>query len=94
MRIEEATGRTPKALESAPTIRLAILQEVLTAYNMLASRRTIGMAANPIQLSEIKAYIDIYGPPSIAVDLFIDLVGLMDIKYLELSHGHSPTSNR
>jgi hypothetical protein len=52
------------------------------------------MAPNPIQLSEIVAFIGLYGKPSISVDVFIELVGVMDTKYLELANGNSPSSNR
>ena len=53
------------------------------------------MALNPIQLSEIKAYLDIYGTPVVGQEVFIDLVGLMDMHYLELVNGdHKPASKR
>jgi hypothetical protein len=68
--------------------------ELAQAYNVLASRRTSGLAANPIQLSEINAYLQRYGEPSIPVDVFIDLLGAMDLKYLEMSNGNKSTGKR
>lgn len=67
--------------------------EIGHAYNVLSARRTMGFAANPIPLSEINAYLSIYGPISVPVDLFIDLLGAMDLIYLELTNGKL-TGNR
>lgn len=52
------------------------------------------MVPNPIQLSEINAYLGQYGQPSIPIDVFIDLLGAMDLKYLELSNGNKPAGKR
>lgn len=67
-------------------------QELVTAYNVLASRRTAGFGMNPIPLSEIKSFIDLFGWPSMELMSFIELIGVMDIKFLELSNGDKPTS--
>lgn len=70
----------------------------MSAYNILASRRTAGMSLNPIQLSEINAFIQIYGKPTLPVDMFIELIGVMDTRFLELNGGQSgnskPTAKR
>lgn len=66
----------------------------MQAYNVLASRRTSGLTPNPIQLSEINAFLERYGEPSIPVDVFVDLLGAMDLKYLELSNGNKPAGKR
>jgi len=68
--------------------------EIVYAYNVLASKRTSGLASNPIQLSEIEAYLRIYGQPSIPVDVFIDLIGIADLKYLELTNGNESPGKR
>lgn len=91
--IELATGITPQALADEPKLYGACV-EVAHAYNVLASRRTAGLTSNPIQLSEIEAYLSRYGEPSIPIDIFFDLIGAMDLQYLELSNGNNPTSKR
>ena len=93
MEIESATGVTPKALLDAPSLH-GVTKEVSKAYNILAARRTAGFTANPIQLSEIKAFIELYGPPSIPIDLFISLIGSMDMKFLELSNGDNKPAGK
>lgn len=70
-----------------------LAKEMTFAYNVLASRRTSGMAPNPIQLSEILAFMELYGRPSISIDVFVELLGVMDTKYLELKSGDRPSSN-
>lgn len=93
LEIEQATGSTPQALLDKPVL-YGHSVEVAMAYNVLAARRSSGFAPNPISLSDINAYMDRYGEPSIPVDVFIDLVGAMDLKYLELSNGNKPTGKR
>lgn len=91
LEIEVQTGNTPKALLDAPALH-GVCKELSTAYNILASRRTAGFTANPIQLSEIFSFIQLYGQPSLPIDMFISLIGTMDMKFLELSNGNKPTS--
>lgn len=86
--IEQATGVTPPAILDEPQLYGPCV-ELAYAYNVLASKRSFGLSPNPIQLSEINAFLDRYGEPSIPIDVFIDLMGRMDCKYLELSHGKS-----
>lgn len=86
--IELETGLTPQALIDEPKL-YGYSTEVANAYNFLASRRTVGMAPNPIQLSEILAYIQVYGQPQLPVDIFMDLLSTMDSKYLEKRSGNS-----
>lgn len=93
LEIENATGVTPKALDDEPKL-YGICVEMAHIYNTLASRRTCGFTPNPIQLSEIDVYLRIFGGPSIPVDVFLDLIGMMDVKYLELSNGDKPASKR
>lgn len=91
--MQDATGITPQALVDRPKI-FGIASEVVDAYNVLAARRTSsGFAMNPLQLSEIMAYLQIVGRPSIPITMFIELLGIMDIRYLELTNGNR-TSKR
>lgn len=91
--IEETTGATPKALLDAPKIH-GTCQEIADAYSILSKRRNVGFGASPIQLSEIIAFIQLFDRPSVSVDVFVHLIGVMDTKYLELSNkdGDKPTS--
>ena len=92
--IETATGVTPKALLDAPNLH-GTAKELTNAYLTLSKGRSVGFAANPIPLSEQLAYIQLFGMPSIPVDIFVHLIGVMDNKYLELSsksNGNKPTS--
>lgn len=85
--MELETNITPKALLDKPVL-FGTAAELAQAYNILASRRTSGMSPNPINLSEILAFTQIYGRPTIAIELFIELIGIMDMKYLELFSGN------
>lgn len=69
-------------------------KEIARAYNILDSRRTVGLSANPIQLSEILAFIQLFGRPSMELDTFVDLIGIVDDKYLELQSGDNSSSKR
>lgn len=89
--IELATGSTPAALLDEPKL-FGYCIEVVNAYNLLASKRTAGLTPNPIQLSEIYAYLHRYGEPLLPVDIFMDLLGVMDLKYLKMSNGNKSTS--
>lgn len=88
---------TPTALLDAP-VAYGLEKELVLAYNFLAGRRSMGFSANPIPLSEIKSYIEIFGVPQMPMDIFIDLLGLMDMEYLSKvhskNHGHKPPSKR
>lgn len=85
--MELETGITPKALEDKPVL-FGFAAEFAQAYNILASRRTSGMAPNPICLSEILAFVGIYGKPTMPIELFVEIIGTMDMKYLELFSGN------
>lgn len=80
----ETTGIEPEALTTYPKIPEAY-QEFGDAFTMLSSRRTYGMQANPISLAEIDAYIRLYGAPAFGTDLFVQMIIVMDAKYLELT---------
>lgn len=83
--IEQATGKTPQALIDAP-VAYGLERELTLAYNFLAARRSVGFSANPIPLSEIHSYVEIFGPPPMPMSVFIDLLGIMDIEYLSKVH--------
>lgn len=93
MEIEQASGKTPQALLDAP-VAYGLEKSLVLAYNHLASRRQAGMILNPIPLSEIQSYIDLFGPPDMPIQVFIDLIGVMDSAYLEKMHGNKPASSR
>lgn len=43
------------------------------------------MGPNPITLTDIKAYIDLFGVPNYGVSAFVDLIGKMDAEYISLT---------
>lgn len=48
---------------------------------------------NPIQLSEIRAYIDLYGEPSMGVVIFEELIAVMD-EHVKGFNGNDSSSRR
>jgi hypothetical protein len=89
-KIAEATGKAPPALERRPGI-FGLAKEIVEAYNVLAGKRTAGMIPNPIQLSEIVAYVQLYGEPSIPMTIFVQLLTVVDED--DLSHLRSTGGN-
>jgi hypothetical protein len=86
--IEQATGRTPQALQDAP-ICYGYEREMVLAFNFLTDRRSIGMVANPIPLTEIEAYFNLLGDQVVPKDIFLELMRVMDLEYLEKANrGH------
>jgi len=67
----------PGALRERPQLE-GTCAEMVVAFRILNRHRTIGFEVNPIQLSEISAFIDIYGEPSMGVELFEELLVVMD----------------
>jgi hypothetical protein len=66
------------------------LEDVVHAYRVLAVRRiNNGFSASPIPLSEIKAYIDLFGMPIVGLQMFVDLITIMDQEYLSLQNATS-----
>ena len=80
--IEQATGKTPQALLDAP-VCYGFERELAIAFNFLTDRRTVGMAVNPIPLSEVVAYLDLVGGTIVPKDMFLELLHVMDAEYLE-----------
>lgn len=68
--------------------------EIAVAYDILGAHRTSGMSPNPIQLSEILSYIELYGRPSPPVALLVNMLSSMDLKYLELISNANNSSKR
>lgn len=76
--IELETGRTPPALANAPVLS-GLTLELVSAFDILSERRNNGVAQNPIQLSEIAAFVNLFGPPSVPISVFVHLIGVMDL---------------
>ena len=91
--IEQATGRTPSALLDIPTAYGAE-KELVIAFNHLTHKRPIGMALGRIPMSEIVAYIHLFGAPTIPLGVFVELLEVMDEAYLERNkvNGNRPPS--
>lgn len=89
--MELETGNTPKALQDQPKV-YGLVKEVVDAFQILHRHRSAGMAPNPIQLSEVVAYINLYGPPSTDIDLFLSLITVVDNVYLERYSGNKSPS--
>lgn len=91
--IEQATGRTPDALLNVPTAYGAE-KELVIAFNHLTHKRPVGMALGRIPMSEIVAYIQLFGAPMIPQDIFVELLEIMDEAYLErqAARGNSNSS--
>lgn len=67
----------PGALRERPVLD-ATCSEMVEAFRILSRHRTVGFDVNPIQLSEVRAFIEIYGEPSMGAQVFIELLSLMD----------------
>jgi len=71
------------ALENKPTLPLYLI-EYISAFEILNDRRShSGFGPLPIQLSEIKAYLDIFSTDD--VERFIRHVSSLDNKWLEIA---------
>lgn len=77
----ESSGINPKALQNMPVLH-DWMKEYLHAFRRLNRTRTYGMSANPISLSEIYAYIKLYGVYD--QEAFIDYILQMDPVYMEV----------
>lgn len=58
------------------------MAEFLRAFDLLSSTRQYGMGPNPIQLSQILAYIQLYGCGE-ETETFVEYLMRMDTAYLE-----------
>jgi hypothetical protein len=91
-KIEESTGRTPEALTTAP-VMYGYERELVLAFNYLTGRRQVGFAANPIQLTEIEAYIRLVGDSGIPRDIFLELLSGMDEVYMQKVNSGNKSSS-
>jgi hypothetical protein len=71
---------TPQALEKAPPY-YEWMHPYMEGFFMLSSCRTYGMGANPLSMSDILAYIQIYNPYNPLQ--FIRYIKRMDNAYLD-----------
>lgn len=69
----------PKALQIRPVVQYW-MPEYIEAFKVLSGRRTVGMSPNPISLSEIVTYANLYELDDI--EDFIYCVSEMDDCYL------------
>lgn len=72
---------SPKALETKPILYDWMI-EYLEGFQVLSRTRSIGMALNPIPLTEIESYLRLYG--SIDPIRFIRYICKMDSVYLDV----------
>lgn len=75
----EDKGLNPQALNSKPILN-DWMQEYIIAFDILSSRRSIGFSLNPISMSDILAYIQIYSTNDI--DSFVKFIIIMDSTFL------------
>lgn len=78
----ESKGLNPAALESKPTV-YDWMQEYILGFDILSSRRSVGFSVNPISMSDILSYIQIFGCSDI--DLFVKFIILMDATFLKFN---------
>jgi hypothetical protein len=77
-------------LDSKPKLSLEA-QEIVVAFKVLSTARTNNMIGyNPLSLVEIKAYVDLIGPPWLEMVVFVGLLLRMDSKYLSLINKKKP----
>ncbi len=81
---QKATTVLNKAIETYPSVP-EVFQEYCTAFVLLSSRRTVGIGPNPITLTDIKSYIDLYGVPNYGVSAFVEMISKMDAEYISLT---------
>lgn len=78
---QEENDPLPPAILNKPELPL-YLSEVWRAFWILNSSRQSGFSIQPIQLSEIKAYFDIYGKVE-DIDAFIEYIKHLDILFMK-----------
>ena len=75
------TGVEPSALATKPMVPRH-LEEYIFAFNILTTRRQIGVSKNPIPFKDILDYISSFGCTEPAI--FVLHIIKMDLKYLQL----------
>ena len=84
------TGVEPSALASKPVVSNH-LQEYIFAFNILTTRRQVGMSKNPIAFEDILNYINSFGCTEPAV--FVMHIIKMDLTYLQLESAKGAQSD-
>lgn len=87
----EAAGLHPRALQNRPELG-PVEEELQRAFNILGSRRTGEFGKNPIQLSEIRSYVELFGSPQMPMWMFVELLGRMDKALRNLADGNKSSS--
>jgi hypothetical protein len=77
---EEQTGITPPALKNKPSPDF-LVRDIIRAFNLFQTKRIINQSLQPIQLTEIVAYLTLY--PFYDTDLFVRLITKVDKYYIE-----------
>lgn len=83
--------RTPKAIIDRPDVDVIDIP-YLKAYHLLTGSRQSGMSVGAIPLSEIRAYLEIYGAPSFFdcesddIDAFVQIITRVDNHFLTEYH--------
>ena len=72
----------PPFLEKMPQLRFD-LAWIVEAFYVLSGSRQIGMGVGAIPISEIEAYIHLYGLIDEDIDRFIKLIAAMDSAYVQ-----------
>ena len=75
----EDSGKRAKALESKPEIEEE-MKEYVEAFAILSSQRSVGMGPNPISLTDILSYLQIYG--ATCIEEFMYHILSMDSTFL------------
>jgi hypothetical protein len=96
----------PEALKSKPDVP-AHLWAYYRTFLTLSTRRQVGMAINPISMTDIVAYMDKFGTPEDDDEKFVAYIVLMDSAFLLVhnsrgkrgsvasdSRGETPSSSR
>lgn len=69
----------PAALQRKPIVSDPFVIELLHAFSALDRTRPAGFSGDgPISLSEIRAYVQLFGHPSCDMEMFLQLVQNMD----------------
>lgn len=86
------TGIIPPALLNRPTLEDGD-EEYVTAFMMLNTRRSSGMGPNPISLTEILAYVQLYEVNE--PETFVRVMVEMDVVLMgELADDHKRSSSK
>lgn len=75
----EEDGEAPAALANKPDDSSPLVQELLAAFWVLHDMRGEGLnGPERITLVSIQAYVELFGQPSMDMDLFVRIISIMD----------------